>query len=77
MFIQGRDAGEDKCILDCIYSYNNKVYYILDVLEWKEVYYCDYETQFRFYWINTKYDELNLGVISKTNEYRFSVFFLF
>lgn len=76
IFVPGKDAGEDKCILDCIYCYNNKVYYILDVLEWKDNYYCEFETQFRFYWINTKYDELNLNIVSKTNEYEFSVLFL-
>ncbi|XP_069697756.1 snurportin-1-like [Periplaneta americana] len=44
-------------ILDCIWSFKNHTYYVLDVLAWNNQQLSDCETEFRFYWLKSKMEE--------------------
>ncbi|XP_023223500.1 snurportin-1-like [Centruroides sculpturatus] len=59
-------------ILDCIYNIENKTYYILDVMCWRGHPVFDSETEFRFYWLKCKTDEVpEIQVKSNLNPFRF------
>lgn len=59
-------------ILDCIFDIKIQTYYVLDVLCWNGLPVLDSETEFRFYWLHTKMEEISeLGQRSKTNQYCF------
>jgi snurportin-1 len=58
-------------ILDCIYSEADRKYYVLDVMCWGHPVY-DSETEFRFYWMQTKLQETpEVLETSKQNPCRF------
>ncbi|CAG8615559.1 9175_t:CDS:2 [Funneliformis mosseae] len=61
----------DYCILDCIYDQTEFTYYVLDLMCWKghPIYDCD--TEFRFYWLNTKFAEVERPTIN-TSTYTFN-----
>ncbi|TRZ01545.1 hypothetical protein DNTS_021819 [Danionella cerebrum] len=62
----------DYSILDCIYSELDRTYYILDVMCWRGHPVYDCSTEFRFYWLQSKVDEVEgLSEISKINPFRF------
>lgn len=64
--------GKDYTILDCIYSDVDRTYYILDVMCWRGHPVYDCSTEFRFYWLQSKVDEVeSLSEISKINPFRF------
>ena len=44
-------------ILDCIYSPSNRTYYLIDLMNWNEMSLYECDTEFRFYWLHTKYFE--------------------
>ncbi|KAK3925361.1 Snurportin-1 [Frankliniella fusca] len=53
-------------ILDCIWNWENRTYFVLDVLAWNNIVLLDCEvesfkslasTEFRFFWIKTKFEE--------------------
>lgn len=50
-------CNQDATIFDCIYSELESVYYILDIMTWNGYPLYDSETEFRFYWLHTKYNE--------------------
>ncbi|RIB04552.1 hypothetical protein C2G38_2222078 [Gigaspora rosea] len=61
----------DYCILDCIYDQTTFTYYVLDMMCWKghPIYDCD--TEFRFYWLNTKLAEMD-SPCQNTSTYTFT-----
>ena len=59
-------------ILDCIWNYHNRTYYVLDVLAWNNIVLLDCETEFRFYWLKVKLDEIpEVGSHSEANNFAF------
>ncbi|XP_076863040.1 snurportin-1 [Brachyhypopomus gauderio] len=64
--------GKDYTILDCIYSEVDRTYYILDVMCWRGHPVYDCPTEFRFYWLQSKVEEVEgLSEIGKRNPFRF------
>ncbi|MBN3307842.1 snurportin-1 [Amia ocellicauda] len=64
--------GKDYTILDCIFSEVDRTYYILDVMCWRGHPVYDCQTEFRFYWLQSKVQEVeNLSEIAKRNPFRF------
>ncbi|CAI2182687.1 2831_t:CDS:2 [Funneliformis geosporum] len=61
----------DYCILDCIYDQTKFTYYVLDLMCWKghPIYDCD--TEFRFYWLNSKFAEIERPAVN-TSTYTFN-----
>nr|XP_018895988.1 PREDICTED: snurportin-1 [Bemisia tabaci] len=55
-------------ILDCIYNFDSTSFYVLDVIEWNSHPFLSCETDFRFYWLSSKFDEIiQLSEKSKNN----------
>ncbi|KAK3526428.1 hypothetical protein QTP70_025460 [Hemibagrus guttatus] len=64
--------GKDYTILDCVYSEVDRTYYILDVMCWRGHPVYDCSTEFRFYWLQSKVEEVEgLSEICKRNPFRF------
>ncbi|XP_072529905.1 snurportin-1 [Salminus brasiliensis] len=64
--------GKDYTILDCIYSELDRTYYILDVMCWRGHPVYDCPTEFRFYWLQSKAEEVEgLSEVGKRNPFRF------
>ncbi|EFA76704.1 hypothetical protein PPL_09455 [Heterostelium album PN500] len=59
------------CILDCLYEPFKSVYYILDILCWKGNMLCDCDTEFRFFWKQTKLAETTASTRSNYNPHPF------
>ena len=67
-------GGSGYCILDCIYHERDETYYILDAMCWRGYLLYDCAADFRFFWLQTKLDELgahSLDRVSDENRYRF------
>jgi snurportin-1 len=63
-------------ILDCIYQEETSTYYILDLLEWNGMSYTLTTTEFRFYWLRSKIDEISLlqfDPYRNTSKYQFRI----
>ncbi|CAM1154067.1 SNUPN (predicted) [Pycnogonum litorale] len=45
-------------LLDCIFDEKKRIYFILDVICWNGHYVYESDTEFRFYWIKTKLEEI-------------------
>ncbi|XP_048583989.1 snurportin-1 [Nematostella vectensis] len=59
-------------ILDCIFCEITSTFYILDIMCWRGHPVFDTETEFRFYWLKTKLQELSaLGQATASNPYKF------
>ncbi|GFT91065.1 snurportin-1 [Nephila pilipes] len=59
-------------LLDCIYDAVNRTFYVLDIMCWNSHPCFDSDTEFRFYWKNTKISETpNLQTVSRSNNYKF------
>ncbi|RZF44741.1 hypothetical protein LSTR_LSTR000693 [Laodelphax striatellus] len=57
-------------ILDCIFCWKSKTFYVLDVLQWNGHCLRNCQTDFRFYWLTSKFEEYpELGLQSRRNEY--------
>ncbi|XP_006824995.1 snurportin-1-like [Saccoglossus kowalevskii] len=58
-------------LLDCIYSEVNRTFYMLDVMCWRGVPVYDSDTEFRFYWMHTKFEDVpGLATHSNINPYK-------
>lgn len=44
-------------IVDCIYVQNNNTFYLMDALAWNEQKLYESEASFRFFWLQSKYNE--------------------
>ncbi|CAJ0931122.1 unnamed protein product [Ranitomeya imitator] len=65
-------TGKDHTILDCIYNEGSRTYYVLDVMCWRGHPVYDCQTDFRFYWLQSKLQEEDgLCNISKINPFKF------
>ncbi|XP_044294849.1 snurportin-1 isoform X2 [Varanus komodoensis] len=65
-------TGKEYTILDCIYNEAKQTYYILDVMCWRGHPVYDCQTDFRFYWLQSKMQEEGaLGEKSRLNPFRF------
>ncbi|KAF0770430.1 snurportin-1 isoform X1 [Aphis craccivora] len=63
-----------RTVLDCVYSFKLKKYYVLDIIEWMGVPYRDFEAEFRFYFIQSKLSEIQgINEKSTTNFYPFEL----
>ncbi|XP_065060566.1 snurportin-1-like [Rhopilema esculentum] len=59
-------------ILDCVYNEGERTFYVIDLTCWKGHPVYDSETEFRFYWLKTKFeDEKELSTRSRVNPYIF------
>ncbi|CAD5123814.1 DgyrCDS12125 [Dimorphilus gyrociliatus] len=65
--------GKTETVLDCIFNEALRTFFILDLMCWSSHPIYDSETEFRFYWLKTKYEEEggNLNTMSKYNKFRF------
>lgn len=55
-------------LLDCIYSPQERCYYVLDVIMWNGHDYSGCESEFRFFWLKQKAAEcLEMGVVANIN----------
>lgn len=62
----------DYTILDCIFNELTNIFHVLDVMTWRGHPVYDSETDFRFYWLQTKLQEEPLvAQVSGDNPYRF------
>ncbi|CAH2273369.1 snurportin-1 isoform X1 [Pelobates cultripes] len=65
-------TGKDYTILDCIFNEETRTYYVLDVMCWRGHPVYDCQTDFRFYWLQSKLQEHeDLCEISKRNPFKF------
>jgi len=58
-------------ILDCIYDEEASVYYIKDIMCWKGYPTYDCEAEFRFFWIQTKVNEIDLRTRGRYHSHAF------
>uniref|UniRef100_A0A6B2LK88 Snurportin-1 n=1 Tax=Arcella intermedia TaxID=1963864 RepID=A0A6B2LK88_9EUKA len=64
-----KDPIKDYCLLDCILSDQTLSYYVLDLMVWKGQMYYDCESEFRFFWAQSKLsEEEGLDEISDRNQ---------
>ncbi|XP_052276684.1 uncharacterized protein LOC127875954 isoform X2 [Dreissena polymorpha] len=69
---QQKDKYRDNAILDCIYHEVEKTFYVLDIMNWKNHPVYDSDTDFRFFWMLSKLQEVpEAGEVSKINPYKF------
>ena len=61
------------CILDCLFHEGLQTFFVLDIMCWGGHPVYDSDTDFRFFWLNSKLDELGDEVLvqSRTNPYKF------
>ncbi|CAN0325813.1 snurportin-1 [Lampetra fluviatilis] len=72
--LPGGRHGQHKeySILDCVFSEVDRTYYILDVMCWRAHPVYDCETEFRFFWLQSKLrDEGAVTETSQRNPFRF------
>ena len=59
-------------VLDCIYSQLEQTFYVLDIMCWNDHPVYNSETEFRFYWLESKFQETpKLASVSENNTYKF------
>ncbi|XP_038069008.1 snurportin-1-like isoform X2 [Patiria miniata] len=62
----------DYSLLDCVFHEATQTFYVLDIMCWRGHPVYDSDTEFRFYWLQTKLSEApELAVQSSINPYRF------
>ncbi|KAI5693151.1 hypothetical protein M8J75_009563 [Diaphorina citri] len=59
-----------KTILDCIYSESDDTFYVLDIIMWNLHPFVECETSLRFFWLQTRLQEVDVTSLNKTNRYR-------
>lgn len=64
-------CGLVKCELDCIFSEEQQIYFVLDLLSWKDQTLADCPSEFRLFWLQTKLAEARASVASSSNPCRF------
>ncbi|XP_033750905.1 uncharacterized protein LOC117335093 [Pecten maximus] len=63
---------KDNAILDCLFNEAEGTYYVLDIMCWKNHPVYDSETEFRFFWLHSKFsEEPDLGIKSDENPFKF------
>ncbi|KAG1054375.1 hypothetical protein G6F43_003610 [Rhizopus delemar] len=61
--------GSDYCILDCIYDAVHWTFYILDIMCWKGYSVTDCDTNFRNFWLHTKFQPNELDLPNSENRF--------
>ncbi|KAI4498930.1 hypothetical protein M0802_006105 [Mischocyttarus mexicanus] len=59
--LPGGNYSENKnhcTILDCLWIASRKMYYVLDVLAWSNICVLNCDTDFRFFWLKSKFEEI-------------------
>lgn len=71
--VQSTQCRRQFAILDCIYVQSNNSFYLMDCLAWNEHKLYESEASFRFFWLQSRYNELQdkLQMLSSRNESRF------
>lgn len=71
IFQSSLQSGRYLTVLDCIYNEDTESFYVLDVLIYhnQEFVLCD--ATFRFYWIRSKFDEVDFSATHSGNQYAF------
>jgi snurportin-1 len=70
----GHRRSKDKhsmTILDCIYNYQTRTYFVLDMMCWKDYLIYDSDTEFRRFWLASKLSEVPVDTESHYNRFRF------
>lgn len=55
-------------ILDCVYVECEHTFYVLDVITWNGCTFYDCDTEFRFFWLKTRFDEELQPVETRSND---------
>ncbi|KAI4496766.1 hypothetical protein M0804_000576 [Polistes exclamans] len=63
-------------ILDCIWVENRKTYYVLDVLAWSNQSLLNCDTEFRFFWLKSKFQEIQELQKGDTCNNKYPILFL-
>jgi len=50
-------GGKQNCILDCIYCERDRTFFVLDLILWNGVSFFGCESQFRHFWLTSKFKE--------------------
>jgi len=68
-----KSSSSSFTILDCIYDEINRTYWMLDLISYKGTSMYESETDFRFFWLNTKLleENPNISTYSPVNPYKF------
>ena len=71
-----RDRGYSKhsyCVLDCLFHEGKQTFFVLDIMCWGGHPVYDSDTEFRFYWLNSKLSDLGDDILmqTRTNPYKF------
>ncbi|ESO88091.1 hypothetical protein LOTGIDRAFT_126607 [Lottia gigantea] len=72
----GNRANDNKytdfTVLDCLYNETDGIYFVLDIMCWKGHPVYESETEFRFYWLQSKIDETpEVQSVNRNNPYKF------
>uniref|UniRef100_A0A8D9EBY5 Snurportin-1 n=1 Tax=Cacopsylla melanoneura TaxID=428564 RepID=A0A8D9EBY5_9HEMI len=59
-----------KTILDCVYSEADSTFYVLDLIMWNLHPFIECETSLRFFWLQTRLEEVDVASVNKCNAYR-------
>ncbi|KAI8098647.1 uncharacterized protein BX664DRAFT_319261 [Halteromyces radiatus] len=65
---RGHGSSSNYCILDCIYDASKWTFYVLDMMCWNGYAIYDCDTDFRHFWLQTKFDG---GDTNKNQLYHF------
>ena len=69
-----RGAAKHNAILDCIFSESEKTFFVLDVILWNGVSFYGCQTDFRFFWLDSKNsDILPASQTSDLNKFAFKL----
>ncbi|KAG8365323.1 hypothetical protein BUALT_Bualt18G0092700 [Buddleja alternifolia] len=65
----GARGNNSYCILDCVFHEPDQTYYVIDLVCWSGMSLYECTAEFRFFWLNSKLDEIGGG---NDRKYRFS-----
>jgi len=61
--------------LDCIFVETTMTFYVIDIMYWKSLPFYECDTEFRFFWLSIKLQEVQVQTFSQTNPYIFKFAF--
>jgi snurportin-1 len=69
-----RGSAKHNAILDCIFSESEKTFYVLDVILWNGVSFYGCQTDFRFFWLQSKQSDIQAAShFSSLNKFIFKL----
>jgi len=69
-FSEGNN-NKESCVLDCILNETEMIFHVIDMLCWRSHPFYDCETDFRFFWLNSKLLEVPVSQVSPHNPFIF------